>query len=93
MTEPTLTNPDAIELLEFLKGKTIAGLRIGVPLRKGFDLIFSDGSELELYGQPALAWATMTAAEIAVHEARELGAEERCAADQAPSQPRRGGAS
>ena len=74
MTEHTLTNPDVIELLEFLKGKTIAGIRIGVPIRKGFDLIFADGSELELYGQPALAWATMTATEIAAHEARELEA-------------------
>jgi len=74
MTEHTLTNPDVIELLEFLKGKTIAGIRIGVPIRKGFDLIFADGSELELYGQPALAWATMTSAEIAAHEARELEA-------------------
>jgi hypothetical protein len=72
MTEHTPTNPDVIELLEFLKGKTIAGIRIGVPLRIGFDLIFADGSELEIYGQPALAWATMTAEEIAAHEAREL---------------------
>ena len=52
MTEPTLTNPDAIELLEFLKGKTIAGIRIGMPLRKGVDLIFSDGSSWSSTARP-----------------------------------------
>ena len=34
MTAPTLTNPDAIELLAFRRGKTSAGLRIGGPCAK-----------------------------------------------------------
>jgi hypothetical protein len=53
----------------FLIGKTITGVRMpdGDHI-DGFDLIFSDGTELEVYTEPTIAWVQL-AAEEARHAA------------------------
>lgn len=63
------------ELVAFLTGKTIAGLRFDAQPGGGFDLILSDGSELELYViSQRLTWVLMTAEEVAEQNARDLAA-------------------
>lgn len=66
-------DPHRRELATFLQGKTIAGLRFDAEPGPGaFDLILTDGSEVELYviGQ-RLTWVLMTAEEIAEQDARD----------------------
>lgn len=66
-------DPHRHELATFLQGKTIAGLRFDAEPGPGaFDLILTDGSEVELYviGQ-RLTWVLMTAEEIAEQQARD----------------------
>ena len=77
------------ELLTFLQGKTIAGLRFDAQPDAPFDIIFTDGSEVELYNiDGRFTWATMTAQEVAEQEARDtaglLELEAQIAAGQAP---------
>jgi hypothetical protein len=89
MSETTQTDLDRRELVAFLKGQTIAGLRFDARPGGAFDLIFTDGSELELYiVGDNLTWVTMTAEEVATEEARDtaglLELEAQIAAGQAP---------
>jgi len=67
------TDTERRELLTFLQGKTIAGLRFDALPGGAFDIIFTDHSELELYNIAGrFTWATMTAEEVAEQEARDL---------------------
>lgn len=63
----SLTAGDRAELVAFLQGKTITGLRLAEQgdLLTGFDLIFEDGSELEVYALAGgLGLVAMTAEEV-----------------------------
>lgn len=66
------------DLLRFLCGKTIAAMRFDESQAKGelgdIDLIFTDGSELELYGfETGIDWIQVTPEE-AVANAAEIAA-------------------
>jgi hypothetical protein len=61
------------DLVAFVEGKRIRAVRFDEKLANGFDLIFEDGSELELYaGRKILAWVSMTPEEIALREADDV---------------------
>lgn len=66
-------DPHRRELATFLQGKKIAGLRFDAEPGPGaFDLILSDGSELELYViSGRLTWVLMTTEEVAEQQARD----------------------
>ena len=67
-------DPRRAELAAFLQGKTIAGLRFDAEPGPGaFDILLSDGSELEMYVIGArLTWVLMTAEEVAEQDARDV---------------------
>lgn len=63
------------ELLAFLTDKTISALRFDAQPGGGFDILFTDGSEIELYPiADSIEWVIMTAEEVAAAEqdARDL---------------------
>jgi len=69
----TQRNDDRRELVAFLAGKIVATVRFTDSTDDdGFDLLFTDGSELELYAlDGVLAWVPMTFEDIAANEARD----------------------
>lgn len=76
------------ELVAFTRGKTIAGLRFDAEPGTDFDIIFTDGSELEMYAiDDILAWVPMTPADIAAQQERDRQAHEQEAARLATGVP------
>lgn len=66
---PADADAERTELAAFLQGKTIAALRFDAQPGGGFDIIFTDGSEIELYPiADSIDGVLMTAEEVAAAE-------------------------